>query len=217
MRQQLADGLIQAGVCGLDSKVIAREVLFLEELLRWNKKINLTSVTDTKMALDRHLIDSLEVFKYIKKNEIVIDIGSGGGLPVIPLAIATPDVMFVSVESTGKKINFQKHIKRLLGLDNLRIVHSRIEDATTAAGLAHVANVVVARALAPLVELIKIAEPLIKPGGRLIAMKGADAQNEVITAKKHLEEAFDDYIEVHNYCLSDQSRRALIVLKKVKL
>lgn len=218
MKQRLFDGLAQLGVCGLSQEIINNEILFLEELLRWNKKINLTAISDMKTAVDKHLIDSLAVLPYINQKEVVIDIGSGGGLPVIPLAIAMPDVVFISVESVGKKIHFQKHAKRLLGLTNLTLVQSRIEDAAGSRELLERGHVVIARALAPIIELVKLADPLLRPGGRLIAMKGVEALSELSDAGTCLERLYEDDTEIHNYCLpGNSSHRSLVVLKKKRV
>ena len=93
--------------------IFGEELLYLDELLRWNKKINLTSIRNKDSALEKHLLDSLTLLKHVKRGESFLDVGSGGGLPGIPVAIADRTLQLVSVDSVGKKINFQKHTNRL--------------------------------------------------------------------------------------------------------
>lgn len=201
MRRRLAEGAKKLGVGVLCSQTLDKELMFLQELLRWNQKINLTAVNDINLALEKHLLDSLIVAKYLVDGDLVYDLGSGAGLPSIPLAIARKDVEFYSIESVLKKVNFQRHIKRLLGLYNFNVIHSRIEDLHADQYFAGKGTVVVARALASLSELIALAGPLLASGGKLIAMKGGEAPEEIEATVKCLSVEFDSDIEVNSYIL----------------
>ena len=159
----------------LPADKLKKEELFLDELLRWNQRINLTSITDRTEALEKHLLDSLVLLKYLPAKGCLLDMGSGGGLPGIPLAIACPELTVVSVDSVGKKINFQKHIKRLLSLANLQARHQRIEDL----GEENFFDVVTARALSNLGSLVAWAAPRQKEGGQLLLMKGPEGPAEL--------------------------------------
>lgn len=169
----------------LSAQVIAQEELFLDELLRWNARVNLTSIRDRNEALEKHLLDSLVLLKYVPRYGNLLDMGSGGGLPGIPLAIACPGLQIVSVDSVGKKISFQKHIKRLLRLENLQPVHARLENIS-----GKDFEVVTARALSSFSSLARWAAPLQKEKGVLLVMKGPEGTAEL---EEYLANDFDQY------------------------
>lgn len=159
--------------------------MFAEELLRWNKNINLTSITVMEEVVEKHLLDSLVLVRLLGKNTRILDVGSGAGLPVIPLAMVMKNSNFFSVDSVGKKINFQKHIKRTLHLPNLEIQCARIEELKrTSPGWLDF-DVVIARAVAHTGDLIKMAMPVIRTEGMLIAMKGPEGKEELATLENN--------------------------------
>lgn len=200
---------------GLSDVVIERELRYLEELLRWNKKINLTAVSGLLPALEKHLLDSLMLLRFIGQARQLTDLGSGAGLPGIPLAIARADLQVVSVESVGKKVHFQKHIKRLLALENLKIKECRIENVLPEKTRTNTDEIVVARALAPLEQLIAMAAPLVAPGGRLIAMKGPEAIKELEQARKSWPEILEDDVTMPGYQLPfSGSERCLVIMQR---
>lgn len=200
----------------LEDQQICQEVTFLREMIRWNKKINLTSVTDVQRGIIRHVVDSLIASQFIDDGQVVVDAGSGGGVPVIPLAIARPGVKFISVEAVGKKINFQRHIKRLLALKNITIVQGRIEELVSRPELpAGGCDLVVSRAMAPLDRLVTMVVDIIKPGGALLAFKGADVEQEIISAEKFFAGISCNY-QVHEYFLPDESeKRCLLKINNI--
>lgn len=215
MKKILKQGLADLSVGNISEDVLTAEIIFLEELLRWNIKINLTAVTDRTMALEKHLLDSLVLMPYLEREGEVADIGSGAGLPCIPLAIALPGSNFISVESVGKKTNFQKHIRRSMGLKNLEIVCSRVQDLCQQDSQRRNFNLVVARALAPMKELLPLAEPLVRPGGTIIAMKGPEGAGELNDAYEKWPEAFDKETQLERYSLPiSGAERCLIFVRK---
>jgi 16S rRNA (guanine527-N7)-methyltransferase len=147
---------------------------FVELLLRWNRVHNLTGIRDREELLDRHLLESLAL-KPLIDGESVADIGSGGGLPGIPLAIVLPDTRFTLIESRRKRASFLRHAAATLGLANVEVAHSRAE----ALGPRQFATVL-ARAVAPPRELLEIAAPLVAAGGRLVLLTGADKAREIL-------------------------------------
>lgn len=148
---------------------------YLELLQRWNRAYNLTAVREPEAMLGQHLFDSLAVRAYIRGARIV-DVGTGAGLPGIPLALAIADSDWTLVDSRAKKLRFVDHAIRRLGLTNARTEQARIE---ALAGRARF-DCVVARALAPLERLVELIDPLLAPGGRLVALKGARAAEELM-------------------------------------
>jgi len=147
---------------------------FIELLLHWNRVHNLTGIRDREALLDRHLVESLALEPLIH-GEAVADIGSGGGLPGIPLAIVLPDIRFTLIESRRKRASFLRHAAATLALANVEVAHSRAEDLES-----RQFATVLARAVAPPRELLDIATPLVEPGGRLVLLTGADKAREIV-------------------------------------
>jgi 16S rRNA (guanine527-N7)-methyltransferase len=218
VQNKLREGLRALEIHGLSDVVIEREIIYLEELLRWNKKINLTSVTERLPALEKHLLDSLMLLRFIGQARQLADLGSGAGLPGIPLAIARDDLQVVSIESVGKKVHFQKHVKRVLALDNLQIKEGRIEKVLPVKAPTSTNDIVVARALAPLDQLISMAAPLVAPGGRLIAMKGPEASKELEQARNSWPEDLEEDVTLPCYQLPfSGSERCLVIIQRRQL
>ncbi len=199
----------------LSEKAIKEEIRFLDELLRWNQRINLTSIRNRDEAIEKHLLDSLLLLPHLHNAKQIIDMGSGGGLPGIPLAIALPTLQVVSIDSVGKKINFQKHIKRLLQLDNLTVVQSRMEDLELGALDRGKCDLIVSRAFSSLETSLYCALPWLKSGGRLLVMKGPEGRNELKTAEATIGSlGFTDPTILTYHLPFSQAERQLIVLRK---
>jgi 16S rRNA (guanine527-N7)-methyltransferase len=146
---------------------------FLNLLVKWNKVYNLTAVREPVEMVDRHFVDSLIMNRWMRNSTNasegvfdVMDIGSGAGLPVIPLAIARPDLSFVSIESSGKKTRFQQQALLELKLPNVRIINDRIQNVTIRA------HTVLARAFTAPAEFLTIAQPLCTKNGQVAIMLG---------------------------------------------
>jgi len=154
----------------LDATQAAALCRLLDELAHWNRSFNLTAITERREMLTHHLLDSLSILPFLK-GERVLDIGTGAGFPGLPLAIAAPQRRFVLLDSNGKKIRFVAHAVRTLGLRNVEAVHARAE-ARGGAAVQGPFDTVVARACAPLPELLRLAESHCAAGTRLLAMKG---------------------------------------------
>ena len=198
----------------LSEPIINEELKFVEELLRWNKKINLTSIKLLSEAIEKHLLDSLVLLRHIGTATTMLDIGSGGGLPGIPLAIAKPDLHVVSVDSVGKKINFQKHIKRLQQLNNLTPLNIRIEDLLIGEDKQNTFDLVVSRAFSSIENFLACATPRVRVGGRLIAMKGPEGQCEVQSARSIIAAHGYGDPEIVNYSLPfSTAKRQLLIFK----
>jgi 16S rRNA (guanine527-N7)-methyltransferase len=212
MSKYLINGLPQLDI-KLSDKVIQKEITFLGELLRWNQRINLTSIKNREEAIEKHLIDSLLLLPHLGNASNIIDLGSGGGLPGITLAIASPSLQVVSIDSVGKKINFQRHIKRLLSLDNLNIIQSRAETLAQGALETKSFDLVVARAFTALEPLLEYALPWLKYGGKVIAMKGPEGGNELNAAEPILKQYGFSDPAVFSYKLPfSQAERQLIII-----
>jgi 16S rRNA (guanine527-N7)-methyltransferase len=160
--------------------------LLVDELLRWTKRRNLTAITDRDEVLEKHLVDSLTMLPFARQASRLLDIGSGAGFPALPLKIVCPALEVVSVDAVGKKIDFQKHIARKFGLPSFTGLHARIQDLQEDESYRSGFDLVTARALTSLEDLVAMAEPFLAPGGRLVAMKGPEGEQEYSASRNRL-------------------------------
>ena len=172
----LAAGARALGIDLADEQA-KRLTAHLDLLDEWGARMNLTAIRDRPSQISKHVLDSLSVRPFLR-GERIADVGSGAGFPGIPLAIVEPHRHFTLVESTGKKCRFLDHVRDALGLANVEVVHARAEALKPAERF----DTVLARAVGPLTELVKLAGPLVAGGGRLLAMKGRYPDDE-LTAK----------------------------------
>lgn len=145
-----------------------RLVSFIQLLEKWNKVYNLTAVRDPRQMVTRHILDSLVVMPYLHGTRI-LDVGSGAGLPGIPLAIVQPHRHFVLLDSNSKKTRFMSQAIAELGLDNVKVRHMRIEEFHDERGF----DTVISRAFSSVNEMLEGIRKLVKPDGVVLAMKGA--------------------------------------------
>ena len=164
----------------LDAAALAPPLLqYLALLDRWNHTYNLTAVRDPREMVTRHLLDSLAMHAFVEDGSLA-DLGTGPGLPGIPLAIAKPRLQVTLVESNGKKARFLREAVRTLGLSNARVAESRAEAVDVQVHNGGVAyDALTARALDTLAGIIKVGGHLLKPGGKLLAMKGVKPDEEI--------------------------------------
>ncbi len=178
------------------------------ELIRWNKKINLTAIVDPLAMAEKHFIDAIAVLPFLGQEKKIMDMGTGGGFPSIPLKIMNPSLGFVLVDASRKKVNFLKHVIRILGLENIEAVHSRVEDLAFDDTHAKRYDAVISRAFAGLEKFVGFAFPLLKPEGKIYALKGKQAPEEITPA---LESQFE--IRTDHYQLPfEKSDRYMIQL-----
>jgi 16S rRNA (guanine527-N7)-methyltransferase len=177
LRDTLHRGL---AALGLDADALAPRLLaYLALLDRWNKTYNLTAIRDPREMVTRHLLDSLAMHPFVDalaaNGGALADLGTGPGLPGIPLAIAKPGLRVTLVESNGKKARFLREAVRTLKLDNARVAESRAE----ALDEPQAYDALTARALDVLAGIIEVGGHLLKPGGALLAMKGVRPDDEI--------------------------------------
>jgi 16S rRNA (guanine527-N7)-methyltransferase len=180
---RLADDAARLGVT-LNADQEAQFARLADALVEWNAHTNLTAITDPEGVHVRHFLDSLTV--PVRPDERVIDVGTGAGFPGLPLAIAHPSVRVTLLEATGKKIAFLEHVIALLGLTNAVTLHARAEDAGQHPAHRAAYDLAVARAVARLPVLLEYLLPLVRVGGRCIAMKGVTAHEEAESARRAL-------------------------------
>lgn len=178
-------------VVPLDAKILERLARYLEVLKRGNERMNLVRFQDDREAWERHLLDSLSLLPWVDaldEGEPVIDLGSGAGMPGIPIALARPDRKVILVEATQKKAKFLEEARTELGLTKVAVVNKRAEDMGRDPNHRDRYPLVVARAVARLPVLLELALPLVRIDGQFLAMKGEKAEEELEDSDRALSE-----------------------------
>ncbi len=148
------------------------------ELIKWNQKINLTAITDPMEIAVKHFLDAIAPIPHISPTGSLLDIGSGGGFPGIPIKICLPSVSVTLIDAGRKKINFVKHVIRLLALEKIGAVHVRAEDFAKKPERARYYDIIISRALSSMTTFAVTAIPFLQKDGVIIAMKGAVSYHE---------------------------------------
>ncbi|WP_020506444.1 16S rRNA (guanine(527)-N(7))-methyltransferase RsmG [Lamprocystis purpurea] len=172
-RARLADGAAALGIL-LTPSQIYRMFAFLELLARWNRTYNLTAVRDPDEQVPRHLLDSLAIRAFLF-GDTVLDLGTGAGLPGLPLALCDPDRRYCLLDGSGKKIRFVRQAVMEFGLTQVEAVHSRIESYRPGRKF----STIVTRAVAEIAAIHLLAAPLLDRPGRLLVMKGRYPHDEL--------------------------------------
>jgi 16S rRNA (guanine527-N7)-methyltransferase len=204
--QQLTAGVAALGQtlpAGAETKLLA----YLALLEKWNRVYNLTAVRDAERMVSHHLLDSLAAVPFFL-GQSVLDVGSGGGLPGIPLAIARPEVQVTLIDSIAKKTAFLLQAKAELGLANLNVVTRRVEDFRPEIGF----DIVTSRAFSDLREFVTLTRHLLKPAGRWLAMKGLYPNEEIAGLPVDVRVSADYVLVVPGL----EATRHLIVLEPVE-
>ncbi len=170
----IAEGAAAMGL-ELSPVTVAKLAAYLELVEKWNRVHNLTAVREPSQMVTLHLLDSLSILPHVKDARSLLDVGTGAGLPGIPLAIARPAMRVTLLDSSHKKCAFLQQAKTELGLDNVEVVCDRVESWKPAKKF----DVAVSRAFADLADFVEQARHLVAPGGRLIAMKGLYPFDEI--------------------------------------
>ncbi|OGP93487.1 MAG: 16S rRNA (guanine(527)-N(7))-methyltransferase RsmG [Deltaproteobacteria bacterium RBG_16_48_10] len=168
----------------LDENTLAAFDLFLRDLLKWNQKINLTAIRTEKGIIIKHFLDSLSVYPYLPKSASLLDIGSGAGFPGIPLKIVDPSFEITLIDSVHKKVDFQRHIIRRLGLRRIEAVHGRVQDGEIVRQMEGRFDHVLSRAFSDLQTFLLFSYPFLKKGGIALAMKGELKGEEIQILKE---------------------------------
>ena len=190
---------------------------YMNLLLEWNEKINLTAITDPNEVILKHFIDSLTINKYIKENSTLADVGTGAGFPGIPLKILRPDLKITLVDSLNKRINFLNEVINKLNLVNIETVHSRIEDFGKDKKYRESFDFVTARAVANLAVLSEYLLPIAKVGGQCVCMKGSSVEEELSNGKNAIKVLGGKIKNIDEFVLPDSDMsRNVIIIDKIK-
>lgn len=205
LRSEL-DALLAQTKLTVSEQQASQLIQLVELLVKWNKAYNLTSVRDPSQMLVKHILDSIVVSPYLQGNSF-IDVGTGPGLPGLPLAILNPDKQFVLLDSLGKRMRFIRQAVLSLGLKNVEIVQSRVEDYQPEVGF----DCVLSRAFASLEDMLSWCYHLPNEDGHFLALKGQYPESEVI----HLDSKFEFIESVTLQVPQLDGERCLVKVKRV--
>ncbi|MHC1723400.1 MAG: 16S rRNA (guanine(527)-N(7))-methyltransferase RsmG [Aminipila sp.] len=169
-----------------DNEALNKFEKYMEFILEWNEKVNLTAITDKEEFIKKHYIDSLLCYSFpeVKKAEKIIDVGTGGGFPGIPLALVFPEKQFILMDSLKKRLNIIDDLTKKLNILNVVTLHGRAEDMGRSKEHREKYDLCVSRAVANLATLSEYCLPFIKRGGNFLAYKGTKAEEEIKEAHK---------------------------------
>jgi 16S rRNA (guanine527-N7)-methyltransferase len=198
----------------LDDRAVEAFSLFLRELLKWNQKINLTAIRTEKGIILKHFLDSISVHSHIPQNSSILDIGSGPGFPGIPLKMVNPSLEITLIDSVLKKVDFQRHIIRMLGLKGIVAIHGRLQDKGILQSLGGRFDLTLSRAFSDLRTYLILSLPFLKEGGMAIAMKGEAGSEEIRLLSKTEETRYRLQKAVSFLLPSSSIKRSLLVFQK---
>lgn len=191
---------------------------YKELVLEWNKKFNLTAITDDEEFDIKHIYDCLLLLKLeeVQKAKTIADVGTGGGFPGMLLAISLPDTQFTLIDSVNKKIRFLDIVVEELGLSNVKTIHGRSEELARDNKYRDSFDLCVSRAVASLDTLLEYSLPLVKKSGYFISMKGSKAGEELKEAENAIRLLSGKFSRKIDYSLTeDDHERSLIIIEKI--
>ena len=190
---------------------------YMQLLLMWNEKMNLTAITEPKEILIKHFIDSMSISPYIEENAKVLDVGTGAGFPGIPLKIVLSQNNFTLLDSLNKRINFLNEVIRNLKLEKIETVHGRAEEFCKIAKRREGYDIVTSRAVAKLNTLLEYMLPFVKIGGKCICMKSLEIEEELNNANRAIEILGGEVEKVETITLENTDiTRKIVIIKKIK-
>ena len=202
-----------------DEVTVNKYQQYMEGVLDWNEKVNLTNITDPEEFVIKHFIDSIICIDYPELEEAgkIIDVGTGGGFPGVPLAIAAPDKEFILMDSLNKRLKIIDELCGQIGIGNVTTVHARAEELAKNKAHREQYDLCVSRAVANMATLAEYCLPFIKVGGCLMAYKGPDAEREVEEARKALYLLGGHVEEIREGNLKEFGiDHKVVIIKKVK-
>ena len=219
--KKLVEGAGKLGI-KLNSRQVRQFELYYRELIEWNERINLTAITDYSSVQVKHFLDSLTITLALPEEEVkrpdfnIIDIGTGAGFPGVPLKILFPQPRLVLIEPTTKKTAFLHHIIRKLELENVEVLNSRAEEAAHLPAYREQFALVLSRAVALLPTLVELTLPFCRIGGRFIAQKKGEIDQEVNRAKEAIAALGGKLGQIRKIELDEfNDARYLVVIDKI--
>lgn len=220
--------IIYDGAKDLDIQINREKIdqfaIHAAELLKWSQKTNLTAISDPLEIAVKHILDSIAPAPFIPPDSSLLDVGSGGGFPGIPLKIIIPSLSVMLIDASRKKVSFLKHVIRMLGLKNIEACHIRAQDLSKDCGVHTAYDVIISRALSSMVNFVQMSLPLLSNHGVIMAMKGKLTDKEIESARSVLGKPRDMQgnrmssfkMELKKYRLPYlNSQRSLVIMKNV--
>lgn len=200
----------------IEVKNIEKFYKYMQLLLEWNEKINLTTIVEPEQIIVKHFLDSLTIKKYIEDEKNIIDVGTGAGFPGMPLAIEKNNNVTL-LDSLNKRINFLNDVKEKIGLENVITVHSRAEDAAKDKKYRECFDYAVSRAVAPMNVLLEYLLPFVKVGGKVICMKGPNVKEEMDNSEKVAKILRGKIEKVEELEIPEiDMKRTVVIVKKIE-
>lgn len=203
----------------IDDRMVDRLLKYKDILIEWNKKINLTGITDDKEIMIKHFLDSLAcmVTGVMRNDSKIIDVGTGAGFPGIPLKVFNENLNLTLLDSLNKRIKYLETVCNELELNEVEFLHGRAEDYGRDKDYREKYDIAVARAVAELAVLCEYCLPFVKTNGYFIALKGPKAQEEIVKAKKALDILGGEIIDTLNVNLPfSDTGHTMVIIKKIK-
>lgn len=200
-----------------DEEILKQYEKYMEGILNWNEKINLTAIKERKEFITKHFIDSVLCYHFSEyvNAESVVDVGTGAGFPGVPLAILSPDKEFVLADSLNKRLKVIDQLTESIGIENVTTVHGRAEELAKNKKYREKFDVCISRAVANMAVLAEYCLPFVRVGGYLLAYKGPDAKKEAEEAKKALKILGGKVKRIEAVNLADFDHN-IIVIEKIK-
>lgn len=215
---EFIDALAEKGI-SLNDQQINQFNIYFEQLVSWNEKVNLTAITDKEEVYVKHFYDSISpsFFFSLEEKKTICDVGAGAGFPSIPLKICFPHLQVTIVDSLKKRITFLENLASELALENVHFVHARAEDFGQNKAYREQFDIVTARAVARMSVLAELCLPLVKVDGTFLALKGANAAEELQEGDKAIKILGGKVKETHAFSLPvEQGERTIYIIDKVK-
>ena len=191
---------------------------YMNLLIEWNEKMNLTAITEPDEIILKHFIDSITILKELEDGSKLVDVGTGAGFPGIPLSIMNPTLQITLVDSLNKRLIFLQEVVNKLKLENIEIVHARAEEFGQNKKYREQFDISTSRAVANLSTLSEYLIPLVRVGGKVISMKAAEAKQELNEAKRAIEVLGGTVEKVDEFNLPQSDiGRTVIIIRKNKI
>ena len=185
-------------------------------ILEWNTKINLTAITEEKMFIVKHFIDSLTINKYIENKESLIDIGTGAGFPGIPLKIINENMNVTLIDSVNKKLNVIRNLSEKINLKKIEIIHTRAEELAQNTDYREMFDIATTRAVSNISTIVEYMLPFVKINGLAICMKGPNFKEELEDAQKAIEVLGGKVEKIESLNVGEELERNIIIVRKIK-
>lgn len=189
---------------------------YMKLLLCWNEKINVTAIKDEKEFIVKHFVDSLSISEFVGDNKRIIDVGTGGGFPGIPLKLFYDNLEVTLIDSVNKKITVLNDIIKNMKLKNIEALHSRAEDLARNKEYREKFDIATSRAVSNMSTLVEYLIPFVKINGYIICMKGPDYEEELNLSKKAIEILGGKIEKIEKIIINNEIERNIIIIKKIK-